>query len=171
MILHTARAHLPQKRQTRVSVPDELVDPQLFGQRLPLAVPRSLRLRIHDNLIGPGAGEAFGGPFAGGVDAHLGAVVGQAAGVVERAMGPRVTAMQALELAVCAGSRATWRKVGGGVSRSRKGGEGPGHQNIEGAILKGEWEAMKPIALTDALKDPPPGEWIALSKGDNHIVG
>ena len=30
---------------------------------------------------------------------------------------------------------------------------------------------MKPIDLTDALKDAPPGEWIALSKGDHHIVG
>src|SRR5258706_10189098 len=103
MILHTARAHLPQKRQTRVSVPDELVDPQLFGQRLPLAVHLSLRLRIHDNLIGPGAGEAFRGPFAGGGGAPLWAVVCQAAGVVERAMGPRGPPMQALEPAGCAG--------------------------------------------------------------------
>jgi hypothetical protein len=30
---------------------------------------------------------------------------------------------------------------------------------------------MMPIDLTQALKDAPAGEWIALSKRDNHIVG
>jgi hypothetical protein len=30
---------------------------------------------------------------------------------------------------------------------------------------------MKPTDLTEALKDAPAGEWIALSKADNHIVG
>jgi hypothetical protein len=30
---------------------------------------------------------------------------------------------------------------------------------------------VKPIDLTEALKDAPAGEWIALSKGDNRIVG
>src|ERR1035437_6939661 len=42
---------------------------------------------VHFDDGGPGAGEAFGLPFAGGVDAHLGAVVGQARGVVERVDG------------------------------------------------------------------------------------
>jgi hypothetical protein len=30
---------------------------------------------------------------------------------------------------------------------------------------------MKPIDLTEALRGAPAGEWIALSKGDNRIVG
>ena len=42
------------------------------------------RFCIHDNLIVPGAGEAFGGPFAGGVDAHFRSVIRQARIVVKR---------------------------------------------------------------------------------------
>jgi len=39
---------------------------------------------VHFDHGGPGAVEAFGLPLSGGVDAHFAAVVGQAAGVVER---------------------------------------------------------------------------------------
>ena len=75
---------LIQKPRTRVSIPQELVNPELFGQGFPFAIDKRFRFRIHHDFVGPGAGEAFGGPFAGGVDAHLRAVVGEAAGVVER---------------------------------------------------------------------------------------
>src|ERR1700683_9258 len=63
------------------------LDPQFFGQRLPLAVDQCFRLGIHHNLIGPRPCEAFGRPFASGVDAHLGAVIGEARGVIERVDG------------------------------------------------------------------------------------
>ena len=53
----------------------------------PEGVDCFLGLAVHFYHGGPGAGEALGLPFAGGVDAHLGAVVGQAGGVIERVDG------------------------------------------------------------------------------------
>src|ERR1700719_77527 len=59
------------------------LDPQLLHELCPLTVHELLGLGVHDNFGGPGAGEAFAGPPAGGVDAHLRSVVWQARGVVE----------------------------------------------------------------------------------------
>src|SRR5215831_9209586 len=62
-----------------------LFDPQVF----PLFIDQSLGLVVHQNLIGPWPDKAFGGPFAGCVDAHLGAEVGKASGMVEGIDGPQ----------------------------------------------------------------------------------
>jgi hypothetical protein len=52
------------------------LDSQLFRQRLPFAVDQGFGLSIHQDFVRPGATEAFAGPLAGGVNAHLGAVIG-----------------------------------------------------------------------------------------------
>src|ERR1700689_5342384 len=58
-------------------------DPQFFPDR----VYARFRRIVHFDHGGPGSGEAFSGPFAGGVDAHFAAVVGHAGGVVKRVDG------------------------------------------------------------------------------------
>lgn len=50
------------------------VDAEFF----PDAVDAGACCCVHGEHLWPGACEAFAGPFAGGVDAHFGAVVGQA---------------------------------------------------------------------------------------------
>src|ERR1700674_67997 len=66
-------------------LPERSLDPQLF----PLLVHQRLGFFVHQNLIRPGTRESFAGPFAGGIDAHLRSVVGQAGSVVERIDGPQ----------------------------------------------------------------------------------
>src|SRR5580700_2611284 len=85
--LQGASGDFKAKSDGRSVIPHELINPQLFCQGFPLPVHQRLRLSIHDNLIGPGTGEALGGPLAGGVYAHLRSIVGEAAGVVERVDG------------------------------------------------------------------------------------
>ena len=47
--------------------------PSIQSQAQPQRVNFLLHFRVHLDFIGPGAGEALGGPFARGVHAHLGA--------------------------------------------------------------------------------------------------
>src|SRR5579863_3386275 len=88
--LGNSRGDQTQKRRTRLSAPHEalrsfaplhargrarlhlLIQPQLF----PLLIHQHFGLFVHLDFVGPGAGEAFAGPFAGGVNAHLRSVVG-----------------------------------------------------------------------------------------------
>src|SRR5690242_4781368 len=57
---------------------------QLFGQSLPFCVHFRLGFFVHGDLVRPRARKTFCRPFPGGVDAHLGAVVRQTAGMIER---------------------------------------------------------------------------------------
>src|SRR5579863_6678567 len=61
----------------------------LQSQVFPFLVYQRFGLFVHQDFVGPGAGEAFAGPFAGGVDSHLRSVVGQAGGVIERIDGAK----------------------------------------------------------------------------------
>src|ERR671931_441477 len=58
--------------------------PLVYPQFFPQGIHATFGLVIHANLLGPGAGKAFGGPLAGGVNAHFGAEIRQAGRVVER---------------------------------------------------------------------------------------
>ena len=71
-----------QKADNRQLTTDNFFSPQ--PKLFPPLGHTLLRLRVHGDLVGPGTGEAFAGPLACGVDAHLGAEVRQARGVVER---------------------------------------------------------------------------------------
>ena len=66
---------------------------------------------VHGEHGGPGAGEAFGGPFACGVDAHLAAVVGEAGGVVEGVDGAEGELDVALGVDVVGGAESDFGEV------------------------------------------------------------
>src|SRR5580704_3493531 len=75
------------KSSLHTSPTHRLVDAEFLRQRFPLGINQQLRLRVHRDLVRPGAREAFSGPLSGRVDAHLGAVVGEPGSVVERVDG------------------------------------------------------------------------------------
>ena len=58
-------------------------------QALPLFIHDSFDHRVHRDLLGPRTRKAFGGPLTSGVNAHLGTVVRQARGVIERIDGTK----------------------------------------------------------------------------------
>ena len=67
----------------------------------------------HGEHGGPGACEAFGGPFAGGVDAHFGAEVGEAGGVVKRVDGAQGELNVAFGVDVVGGAEGDFGEVVG----------------------------------------------------------
>src|SRR3954468_4764244 len=73
-----------ENREEKRSFSAPLVDPQLFRQLIPLTVHHRLSFLVHQDLVWPGAGEAFAFPLAGSVDAHFRAEVRKPGSMIER---------------------------------------------------------------------------------------
>ena len=90
----------------RAGQTDPLFDPQL----LPPAGNALARCGIHADLVRPGTRKTLGRPLAGGVNAHLGAEVGQSRGMVERIHRPQRELNVALRIDVVGDPQLTSRR-------------------------------------------------------------